>query len=97
MTLSKTLNRKTKIDEAELIAKGGSSGQEGPAKVEDEQMVKRVNLRIPAKYLQRVDQSLSNRLGNVSRNTWIIEAIVEKLGKEQNGAELDAASSQTLV
>lgn len=95
MTLSPKLKSKSPVSEEALIRKGGSSGQETLVNpTNNDQEVKRVNLRIPAKYLYCVDQSLTRRLGNVSRNTWIIEAIVEKLGKEKNASEVNPTSSQ---
>lgn len=96
MALSPKLKTKVNINEETLIRKGGSSGAESLEEVypQDEQAIKRVSLRIPAKYLESVDNALTSRLGNVSRNTWIIEAIAEKLGKEENANEVNLISSQ---
>lgn len=95
MALSPRLKTRGNINEEELIRKGGSSGQEAriPCESSDKE-VKRVNLRIPSKYLERIDRLLTNRLGNVSRNTWMIEAIVEKLGKEENRSEVSLTSQE---
>jgi metal-responsive CopG/Arc/MetJ family transcriptional regulator len=41
----------------------------------------RINLRLPAEMLAKVDHRRSRRAGNVSRNTWIVEAIEEKLAR----------------
>jgi len=96
MALSPRLKTRGNINEEELIRKGGSSGQEAHIPCESSDMeVKRVNLRIPSKYLERIDRLLTNRLGNVSRNTWMIEAIVEKLGKEENRSEVSLTSQES--
>ena len=95
MALSPRLKSQPNISEEELIQKGGTSGQKttSASSIEAEE-VKRVNLRLPAHYLYQVDQLLAQRPGKVSRNTWIIEAIVEKLGKEENASEVNLTSSQ---
>lgn len=48
----------------------------------------RINLRLPEEILTAIDEARSHRPGKVSRNTWIMEAISEKLGREEN---VDAA------
>lgn len=42
----------------------------------------RINLRLSAQVFQVIDEARSKRPGNVSRNTWIAEAIEEKLARE---------------
>ena len=42
----------------------------------------RLNLRLSPEVFALVDQARAKRLGNVSRNTWIAEAIQEKLARE---------------
>ena len=42
----------------------------------------RINLRLPAETFDAIDASRTARPGNVSRNTWITEAIEEKLERE---------------
>jgi len=41
--------------------------------------VQRFSLRLPAQQLEAVDAACQQRDGLVSRNTWIAEAIAEKL------------------
>lgn len=43
----------------------------------------RQNIRLEEALWQSIDQARTQRAGNVSRNTWITEAILEKLGREQ--------------
>jgi metal-responsive CopG/Arc/MetJ family transcriptional regulator len=50
-----------------------------PAMVRD---LDRINLRLPAETFAMIDAARADRLGNVSRNTWITEAIAEKLARE---------------
>lgn len=45
----------------------------------------RINLRLSADTFASIDAACANRLGSVSRNTWITEAIAEKLARDANG------------
>jgi hypothetical protein len=92
MVLSPKLENIDKtIREEDLILKGGSSGNQNEP-VTNKQAVKRVQLRIPNDYLNRIGNLLDERAGNISRHTWIIEAIVEKLGKEEKEDKVSATS-----
>lgn len=42
----------------------------------------RINLRLSAETFALIDTARADRLGNISRNTWITEAIAEKLARE---------------
>ena len=42
----------------------------------------RINLRLPSEMLEAIDAERSQRVGNVSRNTWIAEAVQEKLSRD---------------
>lgn len=42
----------------------------------------RINLRVSAETFALIDAARAGRPGNVSRNTWITEAIAEKLARE---------------
>lgn len=46
----------------------------------------RINLRLPAEVFSAIDASRAQRMGHVSRNTWLTEAVQEKLARE--GVEL---------
>jgi hypothetical protein len=41
--------------------------------------LERINLRISPEILKSIDAECSRRAGNVSRNTWITEAVMERL------------------
>lgn len=79
--ISKPEIQEDKIEE--LILKGGSSGKENNLQ-EKADVVRKVQLRISTSKLNEIDQLLKKRVGNVSRHTWIMEAIEEKLGKENS-------------
>jgi len=50
--------------------------------------LERFNLRLAPDVLEAIDAECSRRAGNVSRNTWIAEAVTERL------ARLDSSSRQ---
>ncbi len=67
----------------ELILKGGSSPQDEVktiAPLEDE--IKFVQLRVPVSQLNRIDALVKERPGKLSRHTWIMEAIAEKIKRD---------------
>ncbi|HHG4842968.1 TPA: hypothetical protein ACQGUY_001006 [Pseudomonas aeruginosa] len=41
--------------------------------------LERINLRLSPEVLEAIDAECSRRAGNVSRNTWITEAVTERL------------------
>jgi hypothetical protein len=43
----------------------------------------RINLRLPAETFDAIDACRAQRSGVVSRNTWITEAVAEKLARER--------------
>ena len=43
----------------------------------------RINLRLSAETLGEIGEACDGRPGNISRNTWIAEAIQEKLTRER--------------
>ncbi|MCB9352531.1 MAG: hypothetical protein H6573_34365 [Lewinellaceae bacterium] len=80
--LSKQDDSKTPSVEA-LIMKGGSSGaleEEGEEVISED--LKRVQLRVPMSKLRQIDRMVKKRPGKLSRHTWIMEAIEEKLQRE---------------
>ena len=48
----------------------------------------RINLRLAAETFAEIDAACVARPGNVSRNTWIAEAVQEKLAREPVGTAL---------
>lgn len=53
----------------------------------------RINLRLAPETFRAVDTARSRRAGNVSRNTWIAEAIEEKLARDANQADYKMVGS----
>ncbi|MDS0773422.1 hypothetical protein [Escherichia coli] len=49
-----------------------------------EQDTVRLSLRLPKWLCTEIDQLRSDRPGSISRNTWIAEAIKEKLERDDN-------------
>lgn len=54
----------------------------------------RINLRLPPDMFEAIDAARGRRAGNVSRNTWITEAIQEKLSREAANNEQQQASGE---
>lgn len=57
------------------------------SKTDSVRSLDRINLRLPAETFDAIDASRTARVGNISRNTWITEAIAEKLAREGVAAE----------
>ena len=67
-------------DIEEVINRGGSSA----ASQEENQEKERIfNLRVPESLVEKVDTLRKRRTGKISRNTWILEAIEDKVAREQ--------------
>lgn len=49
----------------------------------------RINLRLPPETFRAIDDTRERRAGCVSRNTWIAEAIKEKLAREAADTPVD--------
>ena len=66
-------------DIEEVINRGGSSA----ASQEENQEKERIfNLRVPESLVEQVDTLRKRRTGKISRNTWILEAIEDKVVRE---------------
>ncbi len=66
----------------ELILKGGSSPDKVVTKQEKDDDIKFVQLRIPVDQLREIDILVKKRPGKLSRHTWIMEAIFEKIKRD---------------
>ncbi|MBV2182416.1 MAG: hypothetical protein KUL86_14450 [Castellaniella sp.] len=49
----------------------------------------RINLRLSSEMFRSIDAARGKRPGNVSRNTWIAEAIEEKIARESDQPVLE--------
>ena len=72
------------VDVEALIRKGGSvAGEaEGESKAQSGKAAS-VILRVPADVMERIDQAVQARRIKTPRHTWLMEAIMEKLDREQ--------------
>ncbi len=69
------------IDVDALIAKGGEvSGQQS---AEPDVTIKTIPLRIRNDFLKRIDSSVKAQPIKTPRNTWILQAIMEKLERDE--------------
>lgn len=48
-------------------------------------------MRLPAEVVEAIDAECSRRAGNISRNTWITEAVQEKLARNGAAGQLTSA------
>jgi hypothetical protein len=66
---------------ATFISKGGSVPNELPPHA-GERAEARINFRLPSDMLAEVDAAIKHRRIRISRNTWLLEAVQEKLDRD---------------
>ncbi len=54
----------------------------------------RLNLRLPGETFDAIDAARQARPGNISRNTWITEAVEEKLARERAQSDSEEAADR---
>jgi predicted HicB family RNase H-like nuclease len=54
----------------------------------------RLNLRLPGETFEAIDAARQARPGNISRNTWITEAVEEKLTRERDQGDPEKAADR---
>lgn len=74
------------VDVNALINKGGSVSGQLPTAAEEEVKPVPVVLRVPADVLAKVDQVIKERRVRIPRHTWLLEAVVEKLEREETSS-----------
>ena len=62
-----------------VINRGGSSAD---LQEENQEKERIFNLRVPESLVAKVDALRKRRTGKISRNTWILEAIEDKVERE---------------
>jgi predicted HicB family RNase H-like nuclease len=77
MAEKSVLRRPQDIDA--VINRGGSSAA---SQEENEEQERVFNLRVPESLVNEVDALRKRRTGKISRNTWILEAIEDKIKQE---------------
>ena len=65
-----------------VINRGGASAGSGEEQTERERIF---NLRVPEWLVREVDALRKRRTGKISRNTWILEAIEDRVERERAG------------
>lgn len=74
---------KEKVSEAEIkaiIEKGGTPAKEEPS----EQTRKNLQLRLESTLIDQIDEVRKKRMVPPPRHTWILEAIYEKIQRDNN-------------
>lgn len=79
MTVKRKANKSApyQYDFEDIINRGGKTKED--SKVQENTEEVRFTLRIPKKLIENIDKDRANRVGNVSRNQWILEAIASQL------------------
>ena len=77
MAEKSVLRRPQDIDA--VINRGGSSADSQEENAEKERIF---NLRVPESLVAKADALRKRRTGKISRNTWILEAIEDKVARE---------------
>jgi predicted HicB family RNase H-like nuclease len=80
MAEKSVLRRPQDIDA--VINRGGTSSASQEENHDKERIF---NLRVPESLVRQVDALRKRRAGKISRNTWILEAIADKVEREQGG------------
>ena len=65
-----------------LIAKGGSVATPAPPPAPPAPGVKLVPVRIDAALLARIDRAVQTQPIKIPRNTWVLQAMLEKLARD---------------
>jgi hypothetical protein len=79
MTVKKKSLKQTTPDQNninDVINKGGKTATDSEILPDDDV---RFTLRVPKKFIEKIDLKRKARVGSVSRNQWILETIAEKL------------------
>ena len=83
MTSADYENKKKTLDGAPMWRHPGAMLAD--SKTASVRTLDRINLRLPGETFDAIDDSRQARPGNISRNTWITEAIEEKLARDRLG------------
>jgi len=78
MAEKSVLRRPQDIDA--VINRGGSSSAASQEELTERERI--FNLRVPESIVAKVDALRKRRTGKISRNTWILEAIADKVERE---------------
>ena len=85
MSISKKPKAKKDKSESEvqaLILKGGSPANSAP-KNQGQRDIIPVTLRLPSELSNRIEAVLQKKAFKLPRHTWLLEAVIEKLEREE--------------
>ena len=90
MTIKKLSKKNQSVEQKEdhelinqFIGGGGKTTEESKNNNESADDVSRFTIRIPNDLVKMIDKNRGSKVGNVSRNTWILEAIAIRLNQEK--------------
>ena len=81
----KTTSSQSEADVQALIEKGGSSARKNKKKEKQQRDVVPISLRLPREFSERIETVLEKRALKIPRHTWLLEAVIEKLEREEEG------------
>ena len=86
MSISKKPKTKAETSEAEvqaLISKGGSPASSSQSQKSSQKNIVPITLRLPAELTRRIEVVIQKRAFKIPRHTWLLEAVIEKLEREE--------------
>lgn len=86
MSISKKPKASSDHSEAKvqaLIQKGGSTPRDDNKDKKQSKEVVPISLRLPREFSERIEAVLDKRSLKIPRHTWLLEAVVEKLEREE--------------
>ncbi|MEM7756916.1 MAG: hypothetical protein AAF298_02115 [Cyanobacteria bacterium P01_A01_bin.40] len=89
MSISKkpktTSSSQSEAEVQALIEKGGSAARQNKKNSNKKQQkdIVPISLRLPREFSERIETVLEKRALKIPRHTWLLEAIVEKLEREE--------------
>ncbi len=86
MSISKKPKTKADTSEAEvqaLISKGGSPASSSQGQKSGQKNIVPITLRLPAELTRRIEVVIQKRAFKIPRHTWLLEAVIEKLEREE--------------
>lgn len=81
----KTISSQSEAKVQALIEKGGSAAQRSKKEKKQSKEVVPISLRLPRKFSERIEAVLEKRALKIPRHTWLLEAVIEKLEREEEG------------
>lgn len=79
----KTKPQKSEASVQKLIDQGGSPAKNDRSRGKRE--IIPVSLRLPSELSRRIEAVLQKRAFKLPRHTWLLEAVIEKLEREEEG------------